>query len=377
MQRRARPRPSWLLPIVIAFIEVTGTHFAALDQHSSRRLDAGGIALLLLGCALLYGLRRRPVVALFAVLGSTMAYWFLGYANGPVFVSLAVASVFNVVRGNRIPAAIAFASGWIGFLWIGPMVTGARALPLGGVLGVTAWMLVLFAGAEFARSARLRAMEEARTRREESRRRAGEQRMRIARELHDVLAHNISLINVQAGVALHLMDDDPAQARSALAAIRQASDETLREVRSVLDILRDGEEEAPRAPAPGLEDIDMLIERASSAGFTVTKKVEGDPRPVPPGVGLAALRIVQEALTNATRHSGSDSATVALRFGADELELQIDDGGRGFVTGREPGNGIKGMRERAAALGGRLSAGPRPEGGFRVQAVLPLSGGAR
>jgi signal transduction histidine kinase len=309
---------------------------------------------------------------MFLVLSSNLIYALIGYPDGPVFLALAIAFVYNIVRGNRTAGIVALVLGWTGFVWIGPMVNDGSILPVGGILGVTAWMLVLFAGAEFARSARLRAREEGRSRREESRRKAGEQRMRIARELHDVLAHNISLINVQAGVALHLMDDDPGQARAALTAIREASDETLREVRSVLDILRDGEESAPRTPAPGLNDIEALIDRSSQAGFRVTKRVEGEPRPVPPDVGLAGLRIVQEALTNAARHSGSDRAVVELRYTPHELQLTIEDEGVGVDVPREKGNGINGMTERANSLGGRLIAGLRPGGGFRVQAFLPL-----
>jgi signal transduction histidine kinase len=225
-----------------------------------------------------------------------------------------------------------------------------------------------------------------RTRAEEDRRRAGEERMRIARELHDVLAHNISLINVQAGVALHLMDEQPSQPRSALIAIKQASNDALRELRSVLDILRQGDAQPPRASASGLAHLNSLIAGASATGLEVRTRVEGTPRPLPAGVDLAAFRIVQEALTNVTRHAGPATATVLVAYGDDELTVQVDDDrkGVGSAFGRQPtdsdqqtrwsGNGIRGMRERAAALGGELAAGPRPGGGFRVRARLPLDG---
>jgi signal transduction histidine kinase len=211
--------------------------------------------------------------------------------------------------------------------------------------------------------------------------------MRIARELHDVLAHNISLINVQAGVALHLMDEQPGQSRSALVAIKQASNDALGELRSVLDILRQGDEAAPRSPASGLADLDGLVAGAGATGLEVRTRVEGTPRPLPAGTDLAAYRIVQESLTNVTRHAGPATATVRIAYGRDALTVQVDDDGKGLESAggrpgsdsdrsnRRPdrsGNGIRGMRERVAALGGDLTAGSRPGGGFRVLAHLPL-----
>jgi signal transduction histidine kinase len=197
--------------------------------------------------------------------------------------------------------------------------------------------------------------------------------MRIARELHDVLAHNISLINVQAGVALHLMDEQPGQSRSALAAIKQASNDALGELRSVLDVLRQGDEAPPRTPASGLAHLERLVAGAEATGLQVRTRVDGTPRPLPAGTDLAAYRIVQEALTNVTRHAGPASATVLIAYGENDLTVQVDDDGRGPVAaGNGSGNGIRGMRERVAALGGELAAGPRPGGGFRVKARLPL-----
>jgi signal transduction histidine kinase len=199
--------------------------------------------------------------------------------------------------------------------------------------------------------------------------------MRIARELHDVLAHNISLINVQAGVALHLMDEQPGQSRSALQAIKQASNDALGELRSVLDILRQGDEAPPRAPASGLASLDRLVAGAEATGLPVSAKVEGTPRPLPAGTDLAAFRIVQESLTNVTRHAGPASATVLVRYGKDDLTVQVDDNGKGAGPNGAGGNGIRGMRERVAALGGELTTGPRPGGGFRVLARLPIDPG--
>jgi signal transduction histidine kinase len=223
---------------------------------------------------------------------------------------------------------------------------------------------------------RERAAEADRIREEEALRRAGEERLRIARELHDALGHHLSLISVQSGVALHLSDGLSEQARSSLAAIRQASKEALGELRSVLEILRQEGEPAPRSPGSTLERLDNLVSQAAAAGLEVRTETSGEVRPLSFGIDMAAFRIVQEALTNVTRHAGSATATVTLTYGERDLTVQVDDDGRGnqgqgHSTG---GKGIVGMRERAAALGGELDAGPRKGGGFRVRARLPLDG---
>lgn len=208
------------------------------------------------------------------------------------------------------------------------------------------------------------------------RRRADEERLRIARELHDVLAHSISVINVQAGVGLALLDSDPEQARTALTTIKGASKEALGEVRQVLDTLRTPGD-APRSPAPGLDRLPELTEQAKSVGLTVDITTEGAPAALSPGTDLAAFRIVQEALTNIVRHSGSRAARVLLHYAPGALEIRVDDDGPATSRPGEPaggGNGLIGMRERAAALGGTIEAGPRPDGGFRVRARIPLDG---
>jgi signal transduction histidine kinase len=250
-------------------------------------------------------------------------------------------------------------------------------------LTIAAWLLVALAGAEGARGRRERFAQAKRARELQARRQADEERLRIAQELHDVLAHNISLINVQSGVALHLMDEKPEQARIALTAINDASADALREVRSVLGVLRGTGEHAPRAPTAGLDRLDDLISRTTAAGVGVTLEVHGERRPLPASIDLAAFRIVQETLTNIVRHAGASAATVELTYRPDELTVQVDDNGHGpgasgghreaSAGAREGGgNGIPGMRERAAALGGTLDAGSRPSGGFRVRARIPL-----
>src|SRR5690606_1644404 len=229
--------------------------------------------------------------------------------------------------------------------------------------------LARVAGQQRAQAEQVRA-ERARVRAEQQRRQASEERLRIAQELHDVIGHHLSLINVQAGVGLHLMDSRPEQARAALGAIKQASAEALGEVRSVLATLRAADEAAPRTPAAGL---DRLAELTGDAGLPVRTSVAGTARPLPPEVDRAAYRIVREALTNVRRHAGAGAAaTVVVEYRPEELVVRVDDDGGGTAAASAPeGTGIGGMRERAQALGGSLTAGPRPDRGFRVEARLP------
>ncbi len=198
----------------------------------------------------------------------------------------------------------------------------------------------------------------------------------MARDLHDVIGHNISLINVQAGVGLDLMDTHPEQARVALAAIKASSKDALDELRTMLVALRQTGEEAPRSPTPGLARLPELIKVTRAAGLSVVTEVAGDPMPLPTPVDLAAYRIIQESLTNVARHAGPATATVRLTYERDTLVIEIaDDGDTQRVNAVLPfgaGSGIPGMRERATALGGRLDAEPRPGGGFAVTARLPL-----
>jgi signal transduction histidine kinase len=214
---------------------------------------------------------------------------------------------------------------------------------------------------------------------QEALRRASEERLRIARELHDALGHQLSLINVRAGVALHLDQELPAQARASLAAIKQASMDALGELRSVLDILRQQNQQAPRSTMSTLVRLDALLAQAHAAGLQVRSHIQGQVREVPGDVDMAAFRIVQEALTNVTRHAGPATATVRVAYGDQDLTVEVDDDGHGpGVRNRADGGmGLLGMWERVAALGGELQAGPRPGGGFRVRARLPLGGSGR
>ena len=216
-----------------------------------------------------------------------------------------------------------------------------------------------------------RADEAERTKDEAAHRRAMEERLRIARELHDSLTHSISVIQVQAGVAVHLARKRGEEVPPALLAIQEAGTDAGRELRATLGVLRSEEE------GSGLGQLDGLVERARAAGLPVTVTVTGAERPLPPDVDQAAYRIVQEALTNVSRHAGQACASVQLHYTPQTLAIQVDDDGKGTGTSAVtsarasgPGLGLVGMRERVSALGGQLQAGPR-DGGFRVRAELP------
>jgi signal transduction histidine kinase len=339
-------------------------------------LDALAYLLLVVGPVALLVRRRFPVPVLLVAAAATATYLVLGYAYGPVVLAVVFALVSAVIHGHRVAAWV---TGWAGlatYLVLQFLVGRAPGPTPGGVAGNVGWLLVVLLVAEGLRVRRERAEEARRAAEERARQRArevaGEERLRIARELHDVLAHNISMINIQAGVALHLSSELPDQARDALQAIKDASQETLRELRATLGALRRVDEDAPRAPAPSLGRLGELVARTTAAGLQVRTETVGTPRPIPTGTDLAAYRIVQEALTNVHRHAAATTASVRLEYADDVLLITVDDDGQGNGAQSDgSGAGIAGMRERATALGGTLEAGPRLAGGFRVRAVLP------
>jgi signal transduction histidine kinase len=332
-------------------------------------------AYLMMGVGILaLAFRRRAPVLATTVAGVSTAYYYIGpFPDGMEMLTFAVASYLAAAEGRRVAAHVGTAAGLAVFAWAEFIVGPPQPARF---FGVVAWALVVVIAGEVTRyhrayltEARRRVAEAERTREEEALRRATEERLRIARELHDVLAHKISLINVQAGAALHRRD--PEQAYAALGAIKDASKETLRELRTTLGVLRQVDEAQPLTPAPSLDHLDELITRTKSAGLPVDLTVSGDRMPLPSPVDLTAYRIVQEALTNAVRHAGPATATVLVRYDPDQVTVEIADDGNGCDAGE--GNGIRGMRERAAAIGGTLTAANRPGGGFLVHASLPLT----
>ncbi|MBZ6292798.1 sensor histidine kinase [Streptomyces olivaceus] len=375
-----RHRWPWRSTVLVTAFVLVGTGFAAHAQEGERSApDPFAHALLFVTGAALLWRQRYPVPVVFGTAVTTLVYLGAGYPYGPVFLAVAVACFSAVVAGHRRAAWTAMGVLWAGhalvahwlYRWLPP--SGDSAASWGQEAVIATWVVAIAALSELAR---VRREQWARMRAERiraARRRADEERLRIARELHDVLAHSISVINVQAGVGLALLDTDPEQARTALTTIKAQSKEALGEVRTVLDTLRTPGD-APRAPAPGLDRLPELVEQAAAAGLTVG--VEGEVPRLSPGTGLAVFRIVQEALTNVVRHSGSRHARVRLGREGGTLRLCVDDDGP--ATGTDAGgsgNGLAGMRERAAALGGTIEAGPRPDGGFRVLATLPADVG--
>ncbi|WP_371657833.1 sensor histidine kinase [Streptomyces sp. NBC_00280] len=367
----------WRSTLLLTVFVLAGSNYAADQQVGERaHLDLFARLLLVVGSGLLLWRQRHPVLVVFGTATAAMVYLGAGYPYGPVFLTVALGCFAAVVAGHRKAAWTAVGMLWAGHVliahwlyhWLPP--SGDKAASWGQEIVVAAWVAAIVAVAELVRVRREQWDRERAERAQAARRRADEERLRIARELHDVLAHSISVINVQAGVGLALLDSDPEQARSALTTIKAASKEALGEVRQVLDTLRTPGD-APRAPAPGLDRLSELVEQAAGAGLTV--EVRGAAPKLSPGTDLAAFRIVQEALTNVVRHSGSRHARVRVDEADGALRLRVDDDGpaAGADAGGS-GNGLAGMRERAAALGGTIEAGPRADGGFRVLAVLPL-----
>jgi signal transduction histidine kinase len=359
----------------VGIVQLSVTLMIGHNQDGREAIDALAVALVLAGPAALYWRARAPVAVMVATLAPALAYWALDYPRGPIWLAAIVAFVSAVFMGRRVPAWILLGVAWAGLVFIPQLVNNGSAPTVGKAIGIAVWLFLLGEFAEIARSKRERHLELQRAEREKARAQAGQERLLIARELHDVLAHNVSLINVQAGVALHLLEEQPDRARPALEAIKEASSETLREMRSVLDILRKPGEQPPRSPIAGVAGLDELVARTKAAGISVDARVTGSPRGLPASVDLAVYRIVQEALTNVARHAHPAAALVKLAYTDDSIEIVVeDDGLRAGEPNGYGGNGIAGMRERVVALGGDFSAGPRADVGFEVRARLPLDG---
>jgi signal transduction histidine kinase len=345
----------------------------------------GVVTIIVVGAALLVR-RRHPYVTLGIVIAGLATYTVANFAGGPVYLAPLVPLYTIAQRGDRRRT------------WTAVVATIVLLLPFALVgdrweqnfvyfLAFAGWVggAVFLGTAHFSRRAYLAELEQRaryleESREEEARRRVAEERLRIARDLHDVIAHGIATIHMQSGAALHVLERHPEQAKPALTAIKQLSKQTLDELRMTVGVLRD-HEELPLAPTPGLEQLGALIDNARGAGITI--KVDCDPRPasVPAAVDVAAYRIVQEALTNVMRHAGANAtATVTVRHAADEVRIEVVDDGRGAASAVDAqpggGHGIAGMSERAVTIGGSVVAGPQPGGGFRVLARLPLAGSA-
>ncbi|MEU9337697.1 sensor histidine kinase [Streptomyces sp. NPDC048290] len=325
--------------------------------------------LIALSCAALYQRRRHPVAVCAFVLAACAVYYLTSTYDGPLLV-VAVVALYTVAAEGRLAAAVVLglvvvAATGLGTLAGNDDVTGVALFMLAGwLVGIIALGRLRHNRLAYARQAERRAVSE--------------ERLRIARDLHDVIGHHLSLINVQSAAALRRLTRHPeagaAQAEQALAAIKDSSREALRDLRATLGVLRQAGETAPTAPAPSLGRIGELAESARRTGLDVRVETAGERAAPPAEVGLAAYRIVQESLTNVTRHARAAAVVIRIDQRPGELRVEIaDDGHGGPSPGTAQGTGISGMRERARALGGELTTGPRPGGGFTVRARLPCT----
>jgi signal transduction histidine kinase len=379
-----------LLGIVVAVMQVQGSLAKPQDIGARPLGDVGHLGyLLLIASGVALAARRRWPVAVFVTTASvSLAYYAVGFSDGPGWIGLFVALYTLTAYGDGHRSLVVAGVGITG-LATGWLIDSAHIQPraaIGWVFFRIAASIMAAALGESVRSRAAGALERARqaerTREEEARSRVDAERLRIAREVHDTVAHAIAIINVQAGVTAYVLDQRPERAREALTTIERTSAQALHEMRTVLGVLRDSDN--GRVPNPGLGQVNELAAVAREAGLDVKLEVRSSTEPLPSPVDHTAYRILQESITNVIRHVGPTRVTVALDYGGDVLEVRVTDEGGGDSSaaaagsvdgGRagEPGRGIVGMRERCRLLGGELVAGPRPCGGFEVRARLPLA----
>jgi len=348
--------------------------------RSSGGLSPGDYLLAIAAAAPLVWRSRAPLVALIYVeLGAVLCA--AAFAASWSAIAIVLVQLFTVaLLGSRSRSLVVGAITAIAVVMAVILIDGTVELT-GAALRVALVFAAVAAGDTIRSRAALRAAAQERAEREEhereeaANRRAASERVRIAQELHDTLAHSLVAINVRSSVALDLHDsEDPA---AALADVKQVSADALRDLRATLSLLREQGDAAPTNPAPDLADVSRLTDGARSAGLKTELDVDVNGALVPSAVGVAAFRIVQEALTNVLRHAGATSARVRVRARDATLDIEIVDDGQSDSDGTSPGLGLQGMAERSAALGGTLAVGPLQEGGWRVHAVFPLSPGSR
>jgi signal transduction histidine kinase len=367
--------------LIMTAITVGGAYGEAHPGQVSDQLPAGSaaahtpdaaLALVAVASLVLAVRYRWPRAVLTVSAGAVTVYSLLGYENGAAVLAPVVALY---TLATRLPARRALAWGVL----ITAVLMGATAAnnPFGPT-GAGFWLLpflttaATLGGIAVANRRAYVASIEARAD-ADARRRIDEERLRIARELHDVVAHTMATINVQAGAAAHVLRDRPDAAAEALATIKSVSKEGLRELRTILNVLRQADEADPTQPTPGIGQVHGLVDGAARAGLKTTLTVSGPARPLPAAVDLAAYRIVQESLTNAIRHAGPATAAVTLAYTEGEFLVEVTDTGLGQAAETSEGLGLAGMRERASSVGGSLETGPRPDGGYRVAARLPAA----
>jgi signal transduction histidine kinase len=408
-----RPAASFRLPVLaqdvllalfITVMQVQGTLTSASDKVAARPLtDLGhlGYVLLIVGGVVVAVRRRWPVPVFVTAALASLVYYSFDFPDGPGWLGLFVALYTLTAHGDGRRSLVTAGVGItvLATCWLVAAADIEPRAAIGWVFFRIGASVMSAALGESVRSrhviaaeAQERAERAERTREEEARARVDAERLRIAREVHDTVAHAIAIINVQAGVTAHVLDKRPERVRETLVAIEQTSSQALREMRAILGVLRDSND--GRVPQPGLGQIDELAAKARDAGLDITLEATSPTAPPPSAVGSAAYRILQESITNVIRHVGPTRVTVALDHGIDVLELRVTDEGRRHAPGddpvgphvpakhptsngtgssAEPGRGIRGMRERCQLLGGELVARSLPGGGFEVKARLPLA----
>ena len=371
-----------LLFLVVGQVDVWAPQLIVWDDDPVAGPRVANSVLLAL-VALPLAVRRRYPLAAVTVFGTAVSLQALlpGRAPigllllGPVLIHLYSVAAYGGRRGSWAGLGVVAAAIGVHDLTDPLYLSDLGEASYWWLILLAAWLIGRYVGSRRAAAElerRTRALEEERRLAEAA---VQEERARIARELHDVVAHSVSVVAVQAGAAQAVLDSDPDRAREPLGAIESSARDALVEMRRLLGVLRTAEEEPSLAPQPGLADLPAVAARVTAAGLPVELSVEGEPAPLPAGVDLAALRIVQEALTNSLRHARASCARVTVCHRPAAVELTVADDGGGGPTGRPGGHGIVGMRERVALYGGELSVGPGDTGGYVVHAVLPREQG--
>jgi signal transduction histidine kinase len=363
--RLFRP-PVWaqdvLLALFITVMQVQGT--LASDNAGQKTLPGTGYLLLILSGAVIVVRRRWPIPVFAVTALASVTYYALDYPDGPGWLGLFVALYTLTALGDGRRSLLIAGAGItvLTVCWLAAATDIEPRAAIGWVFFRIGASIMSAALGESVRSRRVIAADAVERAVREGQARADAERLRIAREVHDTVAHAIAIINVQSGVTAHVLDKRPEQAREALRVIEETSSRALEEMRAVLGVLQ----------LPGLEGIDDLADRARQAGLEVDVAACSLPPGVPRVVGSAVYRIVQESITNVIRHAGATRVTVALDCGADAVMVRVADDGAGPADAEQPGRGLLGMRERCRLLGGEFDAGPVPGGGFAVTARLPL-----
>ncbi|MEU5960482.1 sensor histidine kinase [Micromonospora parva] len=359
------------LVLVVGLIALVG--LVVQSRGIDTTAEWAALPAVLLSSGALYVRRRHPVAVGVVALAAVGAYGALLHRPGPIMLVFVVA-LYTVVDEGHLTVAIGLGLASVIAFAVADSYNRSPTSMNGATLLHAGWLVAVIVGVTrnrraYLAEARARAAAAEQRMEEEARRRATEERLRIARELHDVLGHHLSLINVQASAALHR--PDPVRSEQALTAIKQTSKETLSELRATLGVLRQ-EGAGALGPGPGLSRLGDLVRTAGRPELEIRTEL-AETRSLPPEVDLAVYRIVQEALTNVARHAGATTAVVRVRPDHDDVLVEVEDDGTSQPG--TPGSGIVGMRERARALGGSLSAGSQPDGGFRVCARLPVRPG--